>query len=108
MTSTIIKRPQVITDLSELANYIAVDNLEAAENFLLAAQETFQILAKMPMMGSLCKFELPEIYQVRFWRIKGFPKHLIFYLPLSDGVEIIRVIHGTRNLEAILRSEFES
>lgn len=107
MSPKIFKRPQVISDLNELASYIAVDNLEAAEGFLVAAQETFQLLGTMPMMGSLCRFELPEAAQVRFWRVKGFPKHLIFYLPLADGVEIIRVLYGTRDIEAILTSEME-
>jgi len=32
-------------------------------------------------------------------RIKSFPKHLIFYRPLPDGAEVIRVIHGARNIE---------
>ena len=41
MVPRIIKRPQVIADLNEIASYIAVDNLETAEIFLISAEETF-------------------------------------------------------------------
>jgi plasmid stabilization system protein ParE len=27
---------------------------------------------------------------------------LIFYLPLEDGIEVIHVLHGARNVEAII------
>ena len=30
------------------------------------------------------------------FRMKGFTRHLIFYRPIKNGVEIIRVIHGAR------------
>ena len=37
----------------------------------------------------------------RVWRISGFEKHLIFYRPRPEGVEILDVIHGARDLEAL-------
>jgi toxin ParE1/3/4 len=33
--------------------------------------------------------------------MRGFSKHLIFYRPLSNGAEIVRVIHGARDLEGL-------
>jgi toxin ParE1/3/4 len=33
------------------------------------------------------------------WRIAGFDQYLIFYRPTESGVEIIRVIHGKRDVE---------
>jgi hypothetical protein len=39
------------------------------------------------------------------FRVKGFEKLLVLYLPLLDGVEILRVGHGSRDLEALLRRE---
>ena len=37
-------------------------------------------------------------------RIKGFEKHLIFYRPAADGIEVIRVIHGARDIDSVLES----
>jgi len=28
--------------------------------------------------------------------------YLIFYFPLEDGIDVIRVLHGTRDVEVIL------
>jgi hypothetical protein len=32
----------------------------------------------------------------------GFEKHLIFYRPRPEGVEILDVIHGARDIEALV------
>jgi toxin ParE1/3/4 len=31
--------------------------------------------------------------------------HVIFYTPLPKGVEIVRVLHGARDLETVLRDD---
>jgi len=54
----------------------------------VAAHETFALLATQPDM----------------W-VKDFEKILILYLPRFDGVEILRVVHGSRNIETLLRRE---
>lgn len=96
------KRPQVIRDLIELATYIAEDNLDASDRFLVAAEETFKQLAKMPGMGKLSQFSTPNLANVRQQAIKGFKRYLVFYRLTDSGVEILRVIHGTRDIEVIL------
>jgi hypothetical protein len=42
---------------------------------------------------------------MRVFRVKSFERILILYLPLLDGVEVLRVVHGSRNLETLLRRE---
>ncbi len=99
--SKVNKRPQVIRDLIELATYIGEDNLDASDRFLAAAESTFQQLGKMPGMGKLCKFSHPSLANVRQQSIKGFKNYLVFYQTTDNGVEIIRVIHGARDIQAI-------
>ncbi len=96
------KRPQVIRDLIEVATYIAADNLDASDRFLMAAESTFQKLAKAPKMGKPCQFSNPRLAGIRQQAIKGFRRFLIFYRIADDKVEILRVIHGARDLESIL------
>ena len=38
-------------------------------------------------------------------RIKGFENHLIFYRPSEDGVDIIRVLHGARDIEKVFEED---
>jgi toxin ParE1/3/4 len=94
----ISKHPQVIRDLIDLATYIAEDNLDASDKFLVAAEKTFQQLGKMPGMGKSCNFYNPNLMGIRQQAIKGFRT--------SDfDVEIIRVIHSARDIEAILEDD---
>jgi toxin ParE1/3/4 len=39
------------------------------------------------------------------WRANGFDSHLIFYRARESGIEIIRVLHGARDIGPILADE---
>ncbi|MGK7892786.1 MAG: type II toxin-antitoxin system RelE/ParE family toxin [Xenococcus sp. (in: cyanobacteria)] len=103
----IIKRPQVIQDLIELATYLAEDSLDVSERFLFAAEKTFQKLSQFPQRGKISNFTAPQLANIRQQAIEGFRKYLIFYRCTNSEVEIIRVIHGARDLEAILEKSLE-
>ena len=101
MSKKITKRPQARRDLAESADYIARDSLDAALRFLDAAEAAFELLAAMPQMGTLCGFRSPEASGLRMWSIRGFQNYIVFYRPLEDGVDVVRVIHGARDIQAI-------
>lgn len=42
----------------------------------------------------------------RFPVSDGFEKMLLFYFPMPDGIELVRVIHGNRDLERPLPEGF--
>jgi toxin ParE1/3/4 len=86
-------------ELAAIWDYIAIDNLDAADKFLEAAQSTFQELARMPGMGRNRTFPQARLHNLRSFRIHGFENYLIFYKPIQDGAEVFHVIHGARDLE---------
>jgi toxin ParE1/3/4 len=102
MKPRIIKHLLAKADLAEQAEYIRKDNPRAAIRFLEAAETTFEQLANQPGLGGLEECARPELAGLRCWRIRGFKKHLIFYLPVADGIEIVRVLHGARDIKSIL------
>ncbi|WP_315874937.1 type II toxin-antitoxin system RelE/ParE family toxin [Chamaesiphon minutus] len=53
-------------------------------------------------MGRLSGFTKPEVVQVRQYPVKGFPNYLILYQLTEDTIDIIRVLHGARNIELTL------
>ncbi len=93
----IIKRPEAVQDLEDIFVYIGNDNLEAAHRFKQAAESAFQFIAKNPGIGHERKFKTAS--ELRSWRIRNFENYLIFFRPEENNVEIIRVLHGARNLE---------
>jgi len=101
MSTTITRTPQARRDLLELADHIAQDSLDTAERFLDATREAFDLLGGMPEMGTQCHFQSPGTTGIRMWSIRGFENYLIFYRPLAGGIDVVRVIHGARDIQSI-------
>jgi len=98
----VVVDPAADRDLDDSRDYIAQDNPEVALRFLSAAGQAFEELARMPRMGSPKEFRNPRLAGVRQWRIHDFERYLIFYREIEDGIEIIRVLHASRDIESIL------
>ena len=97
--------PAADRDLDDQAAHLAAEaSLETALRFYDAASFTFGKIAQMPGMGEPWKSANPRLAGLRVHRVEGFTKHLIFYRPADDGVEIIRVLHGARDIDSVLES----
>lgn len=77
-------------------------NREVAEKFLSSAELTFSQLVKTPYIGKVVSLGLSDIGEIRQWRIKNFRDYLIFYQVIDKKIEILRVLHGKRDLGDIL------
>lgn len=98
-------RPQADRDLDEQALYLSREaSLQTGHRFLVAAHETFTRLASQPNMGWRFRGQ-KRLINLRVFPVSGFDRMLILYLPLESGVEILRVIHGSRDIQMILRRE---
>ncbi len=104
MPRRILKSPQSFIDLLELAEYIARDSLASAGRFLDAAEAAFDLLSDNPQMGTQCSFPNPRASGIRMWTIRGFESRVIFYRPIQDGIDVVRVIHASRDIEKIFSS----
>ena len=87
-------------ELDAIWEYIAIDNMDAADRFLDAAYGTFLELARMPGMGRMRKFPQVRLRELRSFRVKGFENYLIFYDPIPDGIEVFHILHGARDIES--------
>jgi toxin ParE1/3/4 len=101
-----VLRPKADQDLDRQAYYLAAEaSPETGHRFLVAAHETFALLSTQPLMGWRVRVRHSRLTALRVFRISGFEKMLVLYLPLSAGVEIVRVVHASRDLVAFLRRE---
>jgi toxin ParE1/3/4 len=95
----ISKLARAKTDLVEIWDYIA-DNSEAqADAFIDQIDRKLVLLAENPTIGRM-RDELAE-------NMRSFPfgRYVIFYIATSDGIQIVRVLHGARDLATIFRDE---
>ncbi len=88
----ILKRPIVIQDLAEIWEYIATDNEIRADTLIDTFDWKFQELAECPITGK----NRDELYRGLMSLPVG--RHIVFYLNIPDGIEIVRVLHAARDV----------
>ena len=73
--------------------------MKQADRFAALIDRQFCALARQTHMGR----SRPELGS----DIRSMPvgRYVIFYLPLPSGIEIVRVLHGARDIESVLRDE---
>lgn len=93
----VLKRPLAELDLLEIWDYIADDSLDLADDFLDRIEEKLQALARNPGMGRRREELLPGL--------QSFPigNYVVFYREIEDGIDVIRVLRGSRDIEGIFR-----
>ena len=96
--------PGARLDLQDVWLYFAdeVGNVNLADRFSARAQLTFARLARSPGLGRRWKTHQSDSRNLQQWRVDRFPNLLVFYRQHAGSVEIVRVLHGARNLEATL------
>ena len=92
---SIIRSPQAESDLIEIAVYIAQDNPKAASRWLDTIDNKLDMLSRQPLIG--------EIREEIAHNLRSFPagNYIIFYQPCDDGVKLVRVLHGARDLDQL-------
>ena len=84
--------PSADEDLEEIWNYIAPDNPEAAYRVVGHLLDCCDLLAENPFMGPLREQLSPNL------RSFSVGKYLIFYRAIADGVEVVRILSGWREI----------
>jgi toxin ParE1/3/4 len=89
-------------DIDAIADYLEGESWQLAERFLQSLQDTLHMLADRPLAGVAApSARYVKLRRMRRFRVNGFDKYLIFYLPRRSGPTVIRVLHGARDLERI-------
>jgi len=100
--SGFVFHPDALADLNEIWEFIAADNLDAADRVLDEIQETIRTLVSFPELGH----SRPDLTscQLRFHPVRDL---LIAYIPKAKPLVILAILHGRRNprvIAATLRS----
>ncbi len=100
------KTPQAFADLRQAARYLTLQqNERLATRFAASAEVTFQKLAAMPSLGAFLDTTLLKAPGIRTWTVKGFERYVIIYREIAGGIEVLRVVHGSRNWQEFLEQD---
>ncbi len=88
---------QAEQDLIDIWTYIAADNVMAADRLLDEIDSVCKLLSRAPMLGRARKELGPTL---RSFSVGGY---LIFYPPGKNGIVVVRVLSGYRDLDRLFR-----
>ncbi len=90
--------PRADADLDAIWDYIARDSPRAADRVENDLHTALHLLADQPGIGH----RRPDVTvrDYRFWRVYSY---LIVYRMEADGLLVVRVLHGSRDLRRQLR-----
>jgi toxin ParE1/3/4 len=82
-------------DLLDILDFIARDKPIAAARWIDTIQEKCELIARTPEIGHKRPEYGPDI------RSSTVGRYVIFYRPTADGIEVIRVIAGERDIKLL-------
>lgn len=88
-----------VADLADIWAYIALDSPDNTDLFIDRIFRICQLgLASNPRLGRTREELSPGL------RSLVFESYVIFYHPMPNGVAVVRVLHGMRDIESIFDS----
>ena len=99
MTPRVVQTRRSRSDLVEILLYIRRDNNRAARRLLDTINDKLNLLAEFPGLGQ------PRDELGRSLRSFPIGDYLLFYRPMKDGIELVRVLHGRRDLRKLFRKK---
>ena len=91
------RTPTSHKDYGAVWDHIARDDPDAADRVLRAFDAAVQLLSDHPNAGP----RRPELRP----RVRSFPvgSYVLFYRPMRGGIELVRVLHGARDLRKVFK-----
>lgn len=95
----VTRRPLAAADIIDIWDHIAEDNLDQADRWVNKLDEKFRLIATQPLMGR-AREELAA-------DLRSFPfgRYVIFYAPVDEGIDVVRVLHSARDVDAAFGDE---
>lgn len=84
--------PEALADLREIGDWIARGSPARAVSFIAELRGRFGRLAGMPLTGRSREEMGAGIRSV------PYGAYVIFYRPTGSGIDVVRVVHGRRDL----------
>lgn len=96
-------RPLADRDVDgQLAHLAGEAGERTALAFLEGLESTFRLLVAHPELGSARALADSRLAGLRVHPVRGFPRVLVFYLTEDSVLEVVRVLHSSRDVKGLL------
>ena len=93
----LVFRPEAEADLTEIHDHIATDSPARARRFIALLRDRRAPLRQFPEMGRVRDDLRPGL------RSLAVDRYVVIYRVLGDMVEIVTIVHGSRDVDALVR-----
>lgn len=87
--------PAAQRDLVAITDWMAADSLDAALRFYDEVDRLLSLIARYPRIGEATEYLGPGIRRV------SLGDYLLFYRISGETVELIRILHGARDIQSL-------
>ena len=98
-------RARALAELDELLQRIRDVDPVAADEVYQSVELTLQLLEANPLSGTAMRVRNPRLRGLRVATVRYYPQFVILYLPFSDGVDVLHVVRGRRNMKNVLADD---
>lgn len=99
---SIVFRPDARQGLADLLAGIRAANPRAADDVQDEVQRTLELLEANPLSGPRLRVSRARLRTLRFATVRRYPQFVILYLPTTDGIEVLHIVRGRRNLSRVV------
>jgi plasmid stabilization system protein ParE len=78
---------------------------DLAVRFRDAFRQSVESLRPHPLIGPRLELSNPRLQNLRSWPIRGFEAIRIYYLLQKDAIQVVRILHGKRDVKRLLEPE---
>ncbi len=90
----VTRRPDAESDVIEIEIYIAEDSVAEADRWVDRLDERLRLWATQPALGRPREELAPSL------RSMPFGRYVVFFAATQDGIDIVRVLHSSRDVDA--------
>ena len=91
----VIRTPQAVNDIADLLAVLSRSSKAASARTHAALDRTTKLLAHSPRLGRARPDQRPDLFS---YAVGG--RYVIYYRIIPNGIEIARVLHGARDVDA--------
>jgi toxin ParE1/3/4 len=95
----VVRTEQAEADLAAILEYLDERSPAAADRLAAAIDHRCELLGQLPQMGRLRDDLMPGLRSIVIER------YVLFYRSSPSAVEVLRILHGSRDVDSIMRAD---
>ena len=95
----VVRTDQAEIDLAEILDYLDERSPQTAERLATAIDDRSKLLSQLPLLGRTREELGPGLRSI------VVEQYVLFYRVTATAVQVLRILHGARDIDTIMRTD---